>query len=177
MVYKEVLKKTVRLLKKMKINFIIVGALASGYYGMARSTRDIDFLVFGERNALKKFVTKARKSGFVLVGSIYSVGSGNFILEAKDEGYRVDFRVAEDGHDFLAIDRRRKARFFSTDVWLASPEDLILQKLKMGRVKDFQDVAAIMIRQKGKLDIDYLGSHAMGMRLADVFNEMKQKVW
>ncbi len=177
MVYREVLKKTVRFLKKEKITFVIVGALASGYYGMPRSTRYIDFIVFGEKKAFKKLVTKARKSGFILVGSLHTAGSGNFMLEAKDDGYRADFRAAEDSHDFIAIERRRKARFFATDVWLASPEDLVIQKLRMGRVNDFQDAATIMIRQEGKLDLVYLDSQAREMRLADVFNELKQKVW
>jgi hypothetical protein len=40
--------------------------------------------------------------------------------------------------------------------WVASPEDLILQKLKVGRPRDFEDAATVLARQHRQIDLEYL---------------------
>jgi hypothetical protein len=176
MAYRKVVRKLVGLLDRMGIAHAVAGALAVGYYGLPRSTRDVDILVSPDRARLKKFVARAKKSGFTLVGRVESIETKNFTLEAK-EGYRGDFWVAGGWHENRALERRRKKRFFGAEVWVLTPEDLILQKLWVGRPRDILDVVGVMVRQEGKLDLEYLRSSAEELGVADTFNWLARKVW
>jgi hypothetical protein len=175
MVYKEVVNRVVGLLDKVKVPYVIVGALATGYYGLARSTRDVDVLIFSDEKMLKRLVSRARKAKFMLVSGAESA-VGALTLEAR-EGYRVDIWKAGKDHDILAIDRRKKRSLLGVRAWMVSPEDLILQKVWMGRPLDIMDAAAVMVRQKGKLDVKYMRKWARELGKADVFNELAGKVW
>lgn len=174
--YRKVVKRVVGLLNHSQGEYAVVGALATGYYGLARSTRDMDLLVRRDVEGFKKLVKAARKSGFMLVGSMSTVGEKKFTLEAK-EGYRVVFWTAAEGHETVALSRRRKKRFFGTGVWLAAPEDLVVLKIRMGRPKDLTDVVGVLARQKGKLDLEYMRKWGGDLGLAGVFNDLVEKVW
>ncbi len=48
--------------------------------------------------------------------------------------------------------KRRAGRF----CWVIAPEDLILQKLKVGRPRDFEDALSVLERSRKMLDFEYL---------------------
>jgi hypothetical protein len=41
-------------------------------------------------------------------------------------------------------------------MWLVSPEDFVLQKLKVGRPRDFEDALSVLERSGNKLNRRYL---------------------
>jgi hypothetical protein len=175
MAYRETVKRIVAILNSAKVQYALTGALAAGYYGLARSTRDVDFLVAPEEKSLHKAIALSKKKKFCTIGDLIFLPKV-FQLESE-EGYRVDFRQAETKHDFLVLQRRHQLRLFGRNVWMITAEDLILQKLAMGRHKDLVDVAAIMIRQKEKLDLGYLKTMGAELGLSDAFNFLAKKVW
>lgn len=175
MAYREVVKRVVALLNSTKVAYALTGALAAGYYGLARSTRDIDFLVAPEEKRLHRAIALAKKRKFRTVGELIFLPK-NFRLESE-EGYRVDFRQAESRHDFQALQRRWRVKLFGRKVWLISAEDLLLQKLTVGRHKDLVDSAAVMIRQKEKLDLNYLRVMASELGCRGAFNSLAKMVW
>jgi hypothetical protein len=176
MAYRKVVRNLVVLLNRMGISYAVVGALAAGYYGLPRPTKDVDVLVQPDRKRLKKLVERARKLGFTLVGHPESIDTKNFMLEAR-EGYRGDFWVAGGWHAAVTLDRRCERRLFGVKVWMAAPEDLILWKLQVRRPKDLLDIVAVMVRQEGKLDVKHMRSWAEKLGVRDVFNELVKRVW
>ena len=42
------------------------------------------------------------------------------------------------------------------EVWICSPEDLVIQKAVAGRVQDWQDIEGILIEQHGRLNLAYV---------------------
>ena len=68
----------------------------------------------------------------------------------------VDLLLNRDAHDQAAFTRRKRKRLDGRYVWFPSPEDLLLQKLKVGRPQDFIDAAGIIERMGGKLNRRYL---------------------
>ena len=68
----------------------------------------------------------------------------------------VDVMLNRDEHDDAAFSRRRRKRFNGRYIWFPAAEDLLLQKLKVGRPQDFVDAAGIVQRMRGKLDRRYL---------------------
>ncbi|MFN4133831.1 MAG: hypothetical protein ACK4GQ_05640, partial [Candidatus Hadarchaeales archaeon] len=110
MAYREVVKRIVSILNSAGVTYALTGALAAGYYGMARSTRDVDFLVAPEEKKLHRLIAMAKKKGFRPVGELIFLPRV-FQLEAE-EGYRVDFRQAETEHDYLTLQRRWRVPLF-----------------------------------------------------------------
>jgi hypothetical protein len=56
--------------------------------------------------------------------------------------------------------RRKKKRFDTRFLWFPSAEDLLLQKLKIGRAQDFIDASGIAERMHATLDKRYLARWA-----------------
>jgi hypothetical protein len=68
----------------------------------------------------------------------------------------VDILLPRDRHDRQAFERRKKRRFNDYFLWFPAAEDLVLQKLKVGRPQDFSDAAGIVERSSRLLDRPYL---------------------
>lgn len=60
--------------------------------------------------------------------------------------------------DFLVqiFQRKRRRRLDGHSYWLVSPEDFILQKLKVARPRDFEDALSVLERSGKTLDRQYL---------------------
>jgi hypothetical protein len=61
-----------------------------------------------------------------------------------------------DPHEEAALARRRTLHLLGVSVWVCSPEDLILLKLKASRPHDFEDALGIVMNPHLQLDLAYL---------------------
>lgn len=68
----------------------------------------------------------------------------------------VDLMRPRDAHD-LACFRRKRRKRLGKRLWnLISPEDFVLQKLKVGRPRDFEDAVTVLEHLRKKLSFAYL---------------------
>ena len=72
----------------------------------------------------------------------------------------MDITLPKDIHDQDVLKRKILKKIGSLELYIATPEDIILMKIKAGREKDLPDALAIFIKQQKNLDIDYLRSWA-----------------
>jgi hypothetical protein len=61
-----------------------------------------------------------------------------------------------DRHDQEIFRRKQKKRIGKKYCWVVSSEDFILQKLKVGRPRDFEDALSVVERLGDNLDRNYL---------------------
>ena len=61
-----------------------------------------------------------------------------------------------DDHDQACLSRRRQYELGNLFLWIISPEDFVLHKLKAGRAQDFIDVLSVLQRQATSLDHFYI---------------------
>ena len=61
-----------------------------------------------------------------------------------------------DDHDQACLSRRRQYELGNLFLWIISPEDFVLHKLKAGRAQDFIDVLSVLQRQATSLDRSYI---------------------
>lgn len=84
------------------------------------------------------------------------------LLRVKGSLFQIElFRLSDDPHDRTRFERRRKVQIFANPgVFVPSPEDVIVQKLRWShaakRPKDFADVVAVMQVQGPVLDWSYI---------------------
>jgi len=79
-----------------------------------------------------------------------------FQLRFQFQGISVDLLRPRDAHDQQVFKRKQRKRMDGRHYWVVSAEDFILQKLKVGRPRDFEDALSVLERSGKILDKRYL---------------------
>jgi hypothetical protein len=141
------------------IPFLLSGSFASNYYGIPRSTRDADFVLQSERAVGPDFAEQLGEDFLLEPQLSFETNTGTFrqVLRHKQKTFKVElFLLSQDAHDQARFARRRAVQLFGRQVWLPSPEDVLITKLRWARGKDKDDARDVMAVQKDKLDWPYV---------------------
>lgn len=146
------------------VDYMTVGAIAAGAYGVPRSTRDVDLLVSVEVPSsvsaliqrLSEFVTfDAQVSFDTLTWGRRHVGTSQ-----SSPPFKVElFETFEDAFVRSEFSRRQKVfvPMLQGEAWLPTPEDVVVQKLRWGRNKDLDDARDVLAVQGPEtLDMEYI---------------------
>jgi hypothetical protein len=158
----EVIVAVIDALKAVDVPFMVVGSMATNFYGVPRSTRDADFVIqvpppfaaFAER--LGPNLHLAAQASFEGVTSTL-----RHRIEARGTPFTVElFELSDDPHDVSRFARRRHVVLFGKDVFVATAEDTVVTKLRWamqpGREKDVDDVRNVIAVQGDSLDWAYV---------------------
>ena len=148
------LRAAVTFLEERGYRYAVIGGIALSQWSVIRVTRDVDIKVLVPnidydtvRAALRAaFPNRARQH----------VPENPFIVAVNIEGVIVDFLLALPGYEELIIERAAQRDLGGWSAWICSAEDLIIQKVSAGRGKDWSDVEALLIEQRGRLDEAYI---------------------
>jgi hypothetical protein len=152
------LERIIGCFRRERVPYALIGAWALTAWGRARATADVDFLVFVGEEKLSRLGDQLVRVGLTLDETWME---WNPLLRGSQlclqfEGTTVDLLRPRDAHDHAIIKRRRKQRMDGRYMWLVSPEDFVLQKLKVGRPRDFEDALSVLERSGNKLNRRYL---------------------
>ena len=75
-----------------------------------------------------------------------------------------------------SIERRIGIEIDGMKIYVASPEDVIANKLLFGSEQDIRDAESIYVRQKGKIDTSYLEKRCMELGVHKEYKEMIERV-
>lgn len=147
-------EQAVVFLENRGYRYDIIGGIALSQWEYLRFTYDIDIKVLVSdmnyeevRNTLRQaFPEPARQHAPV----------NPFIVAVTLNEIVVDFLLTLPGYEEQIIERAVKRDLNGFSAWICSAEDLIIQKVVAGRVKDWPDVEALLIGQRGKLDEAYI---------------------
>lgn len=183
MTQEEVIKKVVTGLEKNDIYYMLTGAIAVSYYGRPRFTHDVDLVVQIRIEDAGRLVELFKGEFYVaLEGIIDAVKhSTMFNLIHQETGIKVDcWLLKHTEYDELCFSRRRKETIFDQEMYISSPEDLIITKLDWYKQSDLQkhyeDVVGIFQIQKGKLDVDYIKKWAEYFSFSGVIEDILEKI-
>ena len=145
-------------------DFMAVGAIASGVYGLPRSTRDFDLLVSIDKpGAIDGIITKLEDLVDFdpqIVFDTITFGSRHVGKSKGKPSYKVElFETFDD--PFVKSEFSRRTRIFvpvlDRETWIPTAEDVLVQKLRWARPKDLEDVKDVLTVQGTKsLDMDYI---------------------
>lgn len=160
---RKALHSVVSFLEEAEFEYMVIGGFALPFYGMIRTTIDIDFAISLESNAMfETFRSLAEDAGLKL-----TIGSFNdpvCIFLDRDTGLEIEFWMRPDGieWDQETVSRRRKHRLDDVEAWIISPEDFVVNKLARPDrgVQDERDVKSVLVRLRGALDGEYLERRA-----------------
>ena len=135
-------KEFLQLLNSEKVEYLLVGGYAVGYYGYPRATGDMDVWIAVNPANAAALVRVFRRFGF----SAETVSLQSFLVEDKVirmgvPPIRIDIVTRVDGVDFAqCFSRRSLARLDDVDINLIGLDDLKVNKRAVGRPKDIDDL-------------------------------------
>ena len=169
----ELLTDLIDLLVDLEIPYMVAGSVSSSLHGQVRSTQDLDIVVDLNDAGLEALFAKLDENRYYA-----SLTAAREALHRKTQFNVIDLRTG--GKIDLMIlksrpfsrcefSRRRIVRALGRDIYLASPEDVILGKLPWNQIspseRQLRDVQGILQTQQGQLDADYLRSWATELKL------------
>lgn len=166
-----VLEKLMKVSRHSKTKIVLMGGIATSIFARPRATYDIDGMASLEREDLKRFLILLKRNGFKFdqkhpVRSIQGLPFLTFYYP-QYKTY-VDIFIAKSEFQHEVLKRARKVRLGRLNLYIISPEDLILIKLQAGREKDIEDIREVVTENISKLDFDYLGKWAKALNV-DIF--------
>jgi len=175
----ELLTKIARILKKLKIPYIITGGMAVSVWGRPRYTADIDIVVeMLEKNieSLAKELLSIDKDVYIsedaMKEALKSKGEFNFIH--PQSGLKVDFWVVKDNFEKLKIKRAITKTIDGQEISFSSPEDLIISKLEWYKLsnstRQLEDIESVL--KISKVDLKYIKNWAIKHGTIDILNQL-----
>ena len=161
------LRRAVACFRQARVPYALIGAWALAVWGRVRATQDLDFLVVVDQARLHALALRLEAAGMtrdrtwedhnpLLRGSQIRLSAGAIVI---------DVLRPRDAQDVAAMRRKRRKRFEGSFYWFVAPEDLILQKLKVGRPRDFEDALSIVQRCGSILNRAYVSRWAARLRI------------
>lgn len=151
----DVLQDVVTRFGKENIEYFLVGSLAAMYYGRPRFTNDVDLVVQIHPQQVSRFEALFPIEDYycppkeVLHDEVARRGSFNLIHQAS--GIKIDIVIYKNTDFYRSeLDRRKKVLLLpQLEVFIASPEDIIIKKLDFYREgnseKHLTDIREILI--------------------------------
>ena len=170
--------------ENLDISYLVGGSIASSIYGEPRATQDIDMVAELKSHHIQALIASTKDAFYIeeedVIHAVSQHSSFNVIhLETM---IKVDiFVLGSEAIDREEMRRRRPQTIADTQLVVATPEDIVLQKLiwyqKGGEVSDRQwrDVAGILKVQGDRLDWEYLKRWAESLNLSELLQRAKEE--
>ncbi len=180
-VFYDFVRRIVNGFESVGLDYMFTGALAVSFYGLPRTTVDVDVVVWvAEGKQRARLVSALKKAGLVV--------DEREIDKALESGYRIaTFRDTKTAYsaDVMFSDKKFEKRIGTlagVKTFFQAPEDLILAKLRMIKatkpreraLKDEEDVKAIL--KFTEVDLKVVKEHAKKENTLLVFDTLLNKV-
>jgi hypothetical protein len=177
----ELLIKVVSELDNLNIPYFITGSIASTIQGEPRATHDIDLVV--HINTKQVF-----ELSHIFIMPDYYLDkdaaldalkkNSMFNLINTNTGDKIDFWIlTNDAFDQSRFKRRVKTNVFNRNLYVSSPEDTILMKLKWAKLsggseKQLNDCKSIYEFQQTSIDFEYLDFWITELDVSDLWERI-----
>ena len=165
-------RKAFDFLEGSRTRHLVIGGLAVGAIGEARTTGDVDVVGFASPEDAEALIAKAVEAGFDVRPELEQERlQETGTLRFRHGAFQLDIILASLPFEEVAYARAVRKRLFGRMVALPTPEDLILFKVLAGRDKDILDAIGVARRHLPGLDRRYLEDTIRG--LCDLAEDMQ----
>jgi hypothetical protein len=174
----------IEVLEEVAIPYMLVGSFSDNFYGVPRSTQDVDFVLPVGEVALAAFsqrlgsqlrsdhpqvsfelVTDTTSNAVHLTGIRFGIGL---------------FALSNDQHDQERFRRRLRVKSLGKEVVIPTAEDVIITKLRWAvqgrRTKDRDDVRDVIAVQGDHIDWDYVHTWCDRHGTREALDEIRRSI-
>ncbi len=176
---RELLVDCLRRLNRTGVIYYLTGSMASNYWGIPRSTHDLDFVVQLPISSVPLIVREFSDHFYIDEKAVRAAYEPPHQFNAIDtrSALKVDFWMAQtDPFDQEMLERRQQIMLFGEPAWISTAEDVILHKLVWNRIspsdRQLGDAAGIVAVQADGLNKSYLNKWAAKLNVADELNQL-----
>ena len=169
---RELLLDCLRRLKRTGVTYYLTGSMASNYWGIPRTTHDLDFVVQLPPSAVPRILQEFDKDFHIDEAAVRAAYQPPYQFNAIDtrSALKVDFWLPRpEPFDREMLRRRIHVTLFGEPAWIATAEDVILHKLLWNRMtpsdRQLGDAAGVVAVQADALDKGYLTDWAQKLGL------------
>lgn len=167
-------------LHQAEVDYMLAGSMASNYWGIPRTTHDLDFVIVLQPHQVAPFAAAFRTGLLIQEESVRSALAPRHQFNVLDEqsALKADFwLLRDDAFEQMAFQRRMSVELFGLTAWITTAEDVILHKLYWNKLtpseRQLHDAAGVYAVQRDALDLTYLERWAsilhVTARLDDLF--------
>jgi hypothetical protein len=163
MTEQELLVDCLRRLNRAEISYYLTGSMASNYWGIPRTTHDLDFVIQLPPSAVGKIVSAFSPEYLLDEASVRAAYRPPHQFNAIDtrSALKVDFWLPKpEPFDRQMLQRRVRVTLFGEPAWITTAEDSILHKLVWNRItpsdRQLGDAAGVVAVQSENLDRSYM---------------------
>lgn len=171
-------------LDSAKIPYMITGGSAVGFWGYIRTTMDIDIVIQIFAKQIEPFLKSIENEAYVDIEeakrAIWNRDMFNMIY--NETSFKIDIIPLNEKDDYEAekFKHRIKINFQNKDLFVTSPEDLIISKLLWSKSagvseRQFKDCESIYALNREKLNLNYVKKWLPILKIEDEFNKLKLK--
>src|SRR5580658_1335185 len=170
---RELLIDCLRRLNRSGVTYYLTGSMASNYWGIPRTTHDLDFVVQLPMSAVPRILQEFSGDFYIEEAAVRAAHQPPHQFNAIDtrSALKVDFWLPKpEPFDQEMFRRRMRVTLFGEAAWIATAEDVILHKLLWHRIspsdRQLGDAAGVVAVQSDGLDKNYLRQWALELNLA-----------
>ncbi len=170
----ELLADCLRRLNRVGVVYYLTGSMASNYWGVPRTTHDLDFVVQLPTSAVPRVVEQFGGEFYIEESAVRAAYRSPHQFNAIDtrSGLKVDFWLpGPEPFDRETLRRRVNVTLLGEPAWICTAEDVILHKLLWNRIspsdRQIGDAAGVVAVQADDLDRSYLRAWARELGLTD----------
>jgi hypothetical protein len=164
MILPEALARVASALDAAHIDYMLTGSFASVFYGLPRSTQDIDLVISATPQQLRDFVGSLPTAEYYAdIDAALEAHQRELLLNVIDlkTGWKIDLVVRKSrAFSQEEFSRRKKIKIDETALFVASAEDVVVAKLEWSKLsqskRQIEDAAGILRMQWNSLDRPYL---------------------
>jgi hypothetical protein len=180
----KLLERVIGVLEKSEIPYMVTGSIVSSLQGEPRSTHDVDMIVAIRKSQAHTLATAFSSGDFYLdEQSIEEAIDKQSMFNLLDisSGDKVDFwMLTDESFDVSRFSRKYVEEFRGFKMYVSSPEDTILAKLRWARLsggseKQFMDVLRVYEVQHEKLDPSYLEHWTKQLGVGSLWQRVKDE--
>jgi hypothetical protein len=166
-------------LNRAEITYYLTGSMASNYWGIPRTTHDLDFVIQLPSSATAKIISAFSPDYYIDEVSVRAAYRPPHQFNAIDSrsALKVDFWLPKPApFDREMLRRRMRVTLFDEPAWITTAEDSILHKLVWNRItpsdRQLGDAAGVVAVQFEKLDRSYLKQWAETLGVSAELNQL-----
>ena len=178
-------ERFLKILRKLNIDYVMIGGIPAGFYGQPRATEDLDFTAnpVAVAKEFPELVHELEQKGFILTSSRPTIEELKNIVSLRFIDVRnrtlIDLVLHPRGFiwDPEILKRRREERLLThrMKIWCAPLEDLIIMKIANGEPQDLKDLEKIVSRRFNEMDWSYLRRRAQRFGLEKKVDEIHKR--